>query len=168
MPINKRFLAASLVGAAVTFGACAIGVAYMKGKYVVGVDPQPRNGCAPWTFYWVDLTNKLPIKRGDVVAMRSPEYKPFMPENSKLFKFVAALPGDVVEVRKDRIWVNGEYFGKLWLLGTLKQPFGHFDRKEVVPPGHFLPLNVEPNSFDGRYWGYVSQDRVFGHARIIF
>lgn len=113
---------------------------------------------------------------GEVVVLTSPE------TGVVLIKRVAAGPGDVVEVREGRLYLNGEVIPVrgdgdelVEELGTTAHPlrliggggpdFGPF----VVPSGQYLVLgDNRGNSHDGRLFGFVGRERVLGRAMAIF
>jgi signal peptidase I len=107
-------------------------------------------------------------QRGDIVVF------PFPRDPTRDFiKRVVGLPGERIEVRNHRVYVNGE---------ALKEPYVKLDERaamhpsrfshwgpEVVPPGKLFVLgDNRDNSADGRDWGFLESDRVKGRAFIIY
>jgi signal peptidase I len=107
-------------------------------------------------------------QRGDIIVF------PFPRDPSRDFiKRVVGLPGERVEVRNHRVYVNGE---------VLKEPYVKLDERaatypsryshwgpEVVPAGRLFVLgDNRDNSADGRDWGFLDSDRVKGRAFIIY
>ena len=94
-----------------------------------------------------------------------------LPDNSEqhLVKRVVGLPGDRIEVRSHRVYINGE---------PLKEPYVNLDDRaathpsryshwgpEVVPPGQlFVMGDNRDNSADGRDWGFLDSAQVKGRA----
>jgi signal peptidase I len=106
--------------------------------------------------------------RGDIIVF------PFPRDPSRDFiKRVVGLPGDRVEVRNHRAYINGE---------PLKEPYVKPDERavahpsryshwgpEVVPPGKlFVMGDNRDNSADGRDWGFLDSSQVKGRAFIIY
>ncbi len=122
----------------------------------------------PFTDAWL-VRWSLP-DRGDVVVLDSPE------DGTVLLKRVVALSGDVVEVRDGRLRIDGvlmaidrkgEHLGAgahAVLLGS-----GGPDLVAVrIPPGKALVLgDNRGNSRDGRYFGFVDEDAIFGRAEAV-
>ena len=78
-------------------------------------------------------------------------------------KRVIGVPGDVVEVRRGQVFVNGE------LLDESYVPPNYFDRRSYpsvyVEPGHYYVLGDHRNqSNDSRMWGLVPEQNVYGKA----
>jgi signal peptidase I len=106
--------------------------------------------------------------RGDIIVF------PFPRDPSRDFiKRVVGLPGDRIEVRSHRAYINGE---------PLKEPYVKLDERaaahpsryshwgpEVVPPGKlFVMGDNRDNSADGRDWGFLDISQVKGRAFIIY
>ncbi len=127
----------------------------------------------------------LPMKviaRGDVIVFKYPED----PERD-FIKRVIGLPGEQIEVRSKRVYVNG---------ALLDEPYAHYmeepppvpqeiesggdrpgssgDPREsygpvTVPPKHYFAMgDNRDNSQDSRYWGFLPRDYVKGKALVIY
>jgi signal peptidase I len=113
-----------------------------------------------------------PIRRGEVIVFKYPED----PERD-FIKRVIALPGETIELKKKRVYINGT---------QLDEPYVHYltppdeeggDDFDVrvrygpvtVPPGHlFMMGDNRDNSQDSRYWGFLPQAYVKGRALFIY
>lgn len=96
------------------------------------------------------LGNKLvyhlqPVRRGDIVVFRPP-HKPDTP----FIKRVVGLPGEVIEIRRNQVYINGERLDEPYLRYTW-----HDDRPAGrIPPGMvFVMGDNRDNSSDSRSWG---------------
>jgi signal peptidase I len=116
------------------------------------------------------------IKRGDVIVFKYPEE----PDRDYI-KRVIGLPGETVELRAKKIYING---------APLDEPYVHFleppstetDLHEVtsidvrerygpvtVPPDQYFVMgDNRDNSQDSRYWGFLRRDYVKGKALLIY
>lgn len=111
---------------------------------------------------------------GDVVIFDSPE------SGTRLVKRVVAVAGDRVELHGGRLLVNGrplasptapasEQFGQKVVELNLRSGGGPEINGLVVPPGEVLVLgDHRGNSHDGRYFGTVAVDRLYGRASAVF
>jgi signal peptidase I len=117
-----------------------------------------------WLVRWSDPSP------GDVVVLDSPE------DGSVLLKRVVALEGEVVEVRDGKLRIDGvpvEVDGSREHLGSTVHPValgsGGPDFGPVrVPDGKALVLgDNRSNSRDGRYFGFVDVDAIFGRAEAV-
>jgi signal peptidase I len=108
-------------------------------------------------------------RRGDVIVFIYPG------DRSKDFiKRVIGLPGEKVEIRERKIYINDS---------PIEDPWGVYERgnpswrpsvsdnygPQVVPPGAlFVMGDNRDNSQDSRYWGFVPLDDVLGKAFIMY
>jgi len=116
------------------------------------------------------------VRRGDVVVFKYPEE----PERD-FIKRVIGLPGETLEVREKRVYINGN---------RLEEPYVHyleppatpspgsettsFDLRErygpvTIPAGHYFMMgDNRDNSQDSRYWGFLPRDFIKGKALVIY
>lgn len=126
------------------------------------------------------------IHRGDVIVFENPhpEQLPHrnaiqgfvhwltdglgftQPENEDFIKRVIGLPGDTVEGRDGRVYVNDKPLDEPWLpAGTTTQPFRQF---HVPANSLFVMGDNRGNSLDSRFGlGYVPFEKVIGEAFVI-
>jgi signal peptidase I len=107
--------------------------------------------------------------RGDMVVFQPPA-KLNLKDN--FIKRVIGLPGDRVEVKNGKVYVNGnalteKYVAEpptyTWTQTESSDP--QFAPNQVVPEGRYLVLgDNRNNSADSHYWGFVSKDRIVGKA----
>jgi len=113
-----------------------------------------------------------PIRRGDIIVFKYPEE----PERD-FIKRVIGLPGETIELRKKRVYINGQ---------LLDEPYVHylsppdeegppdFDVRVqygpvTVPAGHYFMMgDNRDNSQDSRYWGFMPRDYVKGKALFVY
>ena len=114
------------------------------------------------------------INRGDVIVFKYPED----PERD-FIKRVIGLPGDVVEVRHKRVYIDGRPLDETYVYylrqpSAAASPFGVADLREqygpvTVPPSEYFVMgDNRDNSQDSRYWGFLPRDLVKGRALIIY
>ena len=115
-------------------------------------------------------TTVIPIsrpERGDVVVFIYPVDK-----SKDFIKRVIGLPGDKIEIRDKKIYVNGNlYEDKHGFYADRRAANanpGHPDRF-TVPKGHiFVMGDNRDHSYDSRFWGYVPIETIKGKAFIIY
>lgn len=99
-------------------------------------------------------------QRGDVIVLRYPK------DTSRDFiKRVIAVPGDTVEIKQGRVYVNGQ---------ALDEPYvrdrpNYYMQKQVVPPDNYFVLgDNRSNSLDSHVWGMLPADDIVGKAWILY
>jgi signal peptidase I len=130
-------------------------------------------------------------QRGDIVVFFSPV------DGKRLVKRVVGLGGDIIEMRNDRLWINGspveyerpglKHASKLGFFSPHRQYFletfyGHthpvsFTRLAhakrtfapvTIPQGHYFMLgDNRDESFDSRYFGPVDRRLIVGQSAIV-
>ena len=113
-------------------------------------------------------------RRGDIVVFKYPDE----PERD-FIKRVIGLPGDTLELRNKKVYVNGE---------PLDEPYVHFlepaasngaevtsfDVRERYGPvrvpdsQYFVMGDNRDNSQDSRYWGFLPRANIKGRALMIY
>ena len=116
------------------------------------------------------------VKRDDIVVFKYPEEP-----DRDFIKRVIGLPGETVEVREKKVYINGK---------ALDEPFVHFlqppaspsefhevtssDVRErygpvTIPPNQYLVMgDNRDNSQDSRYWGFLPREYIKGRALVIY
>ena len=112
------------------------------------------------------------IRRGNVIVFKFPEE----PERD-FIKRVIGLPGETIELRKKRVYVNDVMLDEPYVrfLSPPDQDGGSaFDVREqygpvTVPDGHYFMMgDNRDNSEDSRYWGFLPQEYVKGRALFVY
>ena len=112
-------------------------------------------------------------ERGDVVVFTRPDESETPEDESaiNIIKRVVGLPGDTVEVKGTKVYINGAEYPESyarWEEGGIRE--GNFG-PDKVPDGHiFLLGDNRDHSKDSRFWQYPFLDirRVKGRALIIY
>ena len=114
----------------------------------------------------------LPVgeyQRGDVLVFKYPED----PERD-FIKRLIGLPGETIELRQSRVFINGEPLAEPYL-DAMRQG-GHIPPDirgtfgpQVVPEGHlFMMGDNRGDSQDSRYWGPLPVGSVKGRAFVLY
>ena len=114
------------------------------------------------------LFQKIP-ERYDIVVFRYPKN-----ESRDFIKRVIGLPGDLLQVRHQKIYINEKLIKEKHVWHT-DSP--HKDRLVprddfgpiIVPPGHlFMMGDNRENSQDSRFWGFLDINKIKGKALVIY
>ncbi|MEM0912672.1 MAG: signal peptidase I [Pseudomonadota bacterium] len=115
-------------------------------------------------------------ERGDIVVFFSPK------DGTRLIKRLVGVPGDVIEMRNNRLILNGksvdyhhqenqliESLGKGHSIQVIPRLNGSGNFREViVPDEHYLVLgDNRNNSVDSRYYGFVPRHLLQGKATTV-
>jgi len=137
---------------------------------------------------------KLPAfrepRRSDVVIFESVDT-----ENLTVVKRIIGMPGDTIQMRANRILLNGTEHDEPYVIRSADTPDSpvpnmlwwqrlhltssvNVDEYRptlknwgplVVPPDSFLVMgDNRDNSMDSRFWGFLGRDRIRGRAAIIY
>jgi len=108
-------------------------------------------------------------ERGDIIVFKFPK-----DETRDFIKRVIGVPGDLLEVRRQKIFINGKPYKDLHARHTKppsdsplvpRDDFGPI----LVPEGHvFMMGDNRENSQDSRYWGFLNIKKVRGKALMIY
>ncbi len=109
------------------------------------------------------LVNKLAYRfsepaRGDIVVINSPRGT-----SEKLIKRIVGLPGETIELRGGRVYINGQLLEESYhpAIGMRSYP------PTLIPPDHYFLLgDNRDHSGDSRVWGSVPKDLIVGRALV--
>jgi signal peptidase I len=99
-------------------------------------------------------------ERGDIAVFRSPT-----PPERDFIKRVVAVPGDLIEVRDGRVYLNGELQTEPYIRG----PANYQSPPQVVPRGEYFVLgDNRSNSSDSHVWGFLPAANLIGKAWLTY
>jgi len=94
--------------------------------------------------------------RGDIIVLNLPDH-----QDGPLIKRVVGLPGEVVEIRDGRVYINGVPLGEPYL----DERTPGIMPPRLVPEEHVFVLgDNRDSSNDSRYFGMVPYTQVIGRA----
>lgn len=157
---QRRFLARALVCTACLW----VTAEALAARYRIAVDSQIRR-CLPWRVFLLDLNERAP-QVGEYYAFTTDAMAPRFPASARFVKLIAAGPGDVVDVRRGVLWVNGRPLRQLEteVLTALGRRAEDFERHEQLTRDQFLMLGTERGAYDGRYWGPIRRSDILARA----
>lgn len=121
----------------------------------------------------VTNTKMIPVsrpERGDIMVFEYP-----VEPDKDFIKRVVAVPGDVVEIRDKKVYVNGRLVDQYTVKHTKKRVLpGTVNARDnfgpvIVPEDAYFVLgDNRDNSYDSRFWGFVKDSAIKGEAFIIY
>ncbi|GFO55212.1 signal peptidase I [Geomonas sp. Red276] len=107
-------------------------------------------------------------RQGDVIVFEYPE------DPSKDFiKRVIGTPGDTVEIKDKHVYVNGKIYANPHevhkesdVIPKEMNPRDFKDPVKVPPNSYFVMGDNRDRSYDSRFWGFVTMDKIKGLAFI--
>ncbi|MEW6496860.1 MAG: signal peptidase I [Cyanobacteriota bacterium] len=104
-------------------------------------------------------------KRGDIVVFSPTEALKAQNFKDAFIKRVVGLPGETVEVRDGRVYVNNQPLQERYIEERPNYQFGPV----TVSPNQYLVLgDNRNNSYDSHYWGFVPRTNIIGRAVVRF
>ena len=127
--------------------------------YVINVTP-----AIPVGIYKLEKCDGV-VKKGDLVVYEvDDKYKNLTSIKRTMFKSVkpvAAFYEDKVEIKDNRIYVNGEDYGEIF--SKVSSNFNGKMKEDEV-----LTLSKVRGTFDGRYYGAIKKSKIEKKARLIY
>jgi len=110
-------------------------------------------------YYKIQSVSWGHIERGDIVVF----WYPNDPDKSYV-KRVIGLPGETVEVRQGKVFINGTQLEEDYLDVEHNQSLPSWPAKKVEEHHYFVMGDNRDNSSDSRYWGLVPEKYIYGKA----
>lgn len=118
-------------------------------------------------------TTLIPIKspkRGDVIVFKYPRDR-----SIDYIKRVVGTPGDTVEIKNKRVYINDEpvadphaHYSDKFIFPHSQNPRDNFGPIAVPQNKYFVMGDNRDNSHDSRFWGFVDERDILGKAFIIY
>jgi signal peptidase I len=109
---------------------------------------------------------------GDIIVFKYPN-----DESRDFIKRIIAVGGDTVQVRDNRVWLNGTLLDEPYVRPGSFRPMpstahcGYLyacEALKVPPDSYFMMGDNRDNSQDSRYWGFVRREKIRGKAFLIY
>ena len=121
----------------------------------------------------VTNTTIIPVsepEKGDIIVFEYP-----VEPDKDFIKRVVGVPGDTVEIRDKKVYVNGrrldnypvKYTEKNVLPGSVNKR-DNFGPVSVPEDAYFVLGDNRDHSYDSRFWGFVKEEAIKGEAFIIY
>lgn len=154
--------------------AVSAGLACLGFAAVAALDPRPRliwnaSASAPIGLYRIREAGRLTL--GELVIVRPPPdlarfmaARRYLPPDVPLIKHVAALPGQTVCRRGDRVTIDGRLTAVARERDGAGRPLPRWHGCHHIRADDLFLLNAVPDSLDGRYFGPLPASGLIGSA----
>jgi len=144
----------------VLFGVFAVQPVVVEGTSMV---PQLQDGerllVNKLVYYKFKSVSWGHLERGDIVVF----WYPSDPDKSYV-KRVIGLPGETVEIRGGKVYINGQELREPYLEDIHNQSLRDHVTKVVDKHYYFVMGDNRDNSSDSRVWGLVPEKYIYGKA----
>lgn len=104
-------------------------------------------------------------QRGDIVVFSPTATLEKQNFHDAFIKRVIGLPGETIEVKGGRVYVNGNAIAENYI----EDKPNYYWEPHKVPAGQYLVLgDNRNNSYDSHYWGFVPREKIIGRAAVRF
>jgi signal peptidase I len=104
-----------------------------------------------------------PPNRGDIVVFRPTDKLQGEDRNSDFVKRVIGLPGDKVDIRGGKVYINNKALIENYIQ---EQPRYNYGPVTIPANQYFVLGDNRNNSYDSHYWGFVPRENIIGKAAL--
>lgn len=100
-------------------------------------------------------------QRGDIVLFRPTPALVAQNFKDVFIKRVIGLPGETVQVKSNKVYINGKALSENYLA---EPPDYEYGPVTIPNNAYFVLGDNRNNSYDSHYWGFVARAYIFGKA----
>lgn len=139
------------------------GVYILKQSYGIGFSVTPS---LPYYVFLIDKKN-LDFKKNDLIVFKYPGENVYNYKTDESFvKIVSCISGETLNTFDNyEYFCNGEYIGKALTKDGIGKNLNPFVFNGVIPNNKYFVSGTHSKSWDSRYWGFVSKDKIIATAK---
>lgn len=127
----------------------------------------PTNSLSKRVFWSNPVDGARAVKTGEYVIFDQYVPKPYFRMVS-FIKRAGCAAGDVLKVDQDDYYCNGQYLGHAKRKSLKGEPMIPFVFNGIVPKDMIFAVGDHPDSYDSRYVGFISRERIKRVAWALF
>lgn len=153
----------------IVLGTLVMGLFYLRDKVEINVTPSMDLGV-----YLEYKINENEIKKDDIVMFSIPETikkeaieRGYIPKNVKsLMKVVKGTSGDLIEVKGNRLYINGDYVKEIYKTDSSGFPLPNIEGyHKILSEDELFVLGENKNSLDSAYFGEIKRKDVLRRTK---
>ena len=115
-------------------------------------------------FAYLVTNNKNELARDDLISFK----KIVDGKELELVKTIAGVEGDLIEVKQNLLFINGNVYSRVLKRRTNGEPLTPID-SGVIPKNKYFSYTTHSRSFDSRYKqiGLIDKDVIKGKAYVV-
>ncbi len=102
------------------------------------------------------------LQRGDLIVMRAPRIS-----KDDLFKRVVGLPGELIEIKQNKVYINGKLIEESYVRQPGAQT-GDGVSRQLAADEYYMMGDNRSESGDSRRWGPVKPTEIVGRAFLLY
>lgn len=115
-----------------------------------------------WVLLQKDV-DKFDLK-GKIIAFDFPLDTKYFKKDTPFAKEVKCQGGDNLSTQDRDYFCNNHHIGKARIADSKGAAVKQFVFNGVIPKDSYFVMGDNPNSFDSRYWGFLTKDKIKGVA----
>lgn len=164
-------LQTKIIKGLVTAGAVIVIVSFIgKNYFTINMSPSMERGI------YLLVGKPQALKYGDIVNLEIPNNvremiynREYLTRKTKtLLKKVAALPGDKIEIKNNKLLINEVVIGTISKQDGQNRELPCFLKEGIITEKKVFLLGIVENSFDGRYFGLVDENKIKSKAILLY
>lgn len=141
----------------------AHGVYILKQSYMIGFSATPS---LPYSVFLVDKKDTKFLKNNLIVFSYPGKDIYNYKHGNQFVKVVSCMPNELLQTNNNfEYFCNGQKISQAQFVDSKGEKLPHFVFNGPIPKDNYFVLGTHLKSWDSKYWGFVSKDRIIGTAK---